>query len=80
MYGAGKCKQVFSLVRHRGLGGKYLRIYLEEEGRGFESRRGLIQDFVIFCRDIEKRLLRDRKPGLLMSYVTVTGTAGNDID
>ena len=26
--------------RHRGLGGKYLlSIYLDEEGRGFESRR-----------------------------------------
>ena len=38
---------------------------MDEEGRGFESRRGLIQDFVIFCRDdiVEKRLLRDRKTG-----------------
>ena len=39
-----------------------MSIYLDEEGRGFESRRGHIQDFVIFCRDeiVEKRLREEK--------------------
>ena len=36
--------------RHHGLGGKYSRIYLDEEGHGFESRRCQYK-IVIFCRD-----------------------------
>ena len=36
-------KKEGSAPRHRGLGGKYSQsVYLDEEGRGFESRRGLI--------------------------------------